>query len=642
MDIRRLTYFLAVVDHGGFTAAADEVDVSQPALSLAVKELERELGVALLDRVGRRVQLTAAGGALVGPARQALRDVETGRAAVAAVAGVRAGTLSLASLPTLTADPLAELVGRYRRRYPGVDVDLAAPEDTSDLVAMVRDGRCEAGVTEAAEAPSGLARRAIGAQALLLILPPRTRRMGQPHRRALGGRRDHPPHRSPSGPPPPLADSPHPSWPPRRGPPPAGCSTRGSPGRGLSPGGRGHRPARRHRPWWWRERAPPSSPTLAVVARALGASGPPAPAWSEIALVHRPAPLAPAAARFVELARGRGPGVPGSRGTRRSAPTEDERQEHPEGARTARASTFTSTSCARTRTRPPCGSARCGTVRPGHPLAVLQPRGGQPGRGQEAPVGAGLSYGWSMMRIGAQLRRQDSDFLDRWYAAAGRALHEEGRKPHRPEVAEPLLAEIGLDPGHGGPGHRRPHHRRRDPGRARAGRVQGGLRRPHPDLRRRSGAVRRGAGRPPHGEAAVRLWRGVTAWLEFPHLYELQRPKTAEDIDAIATAFSAYLDARDWFSSSTARPEVTAPRRVGRNGADGAVARFPSLSRTAETVSDEVSENCGVADPSGPRQAVRIMFGDGGRQVSRSATAITRTPGTTARRASRRRPARRR
>ena len=113
MDLRRLTYFLAVVDHGGFTAGADEVDVSQPALSLAVKELERELEVALFDRVGRRVHLTAAGQALVGPARQALRDVETGRAAVAAVAGVRAGTLALASLPTLAADPLAELVGRF-------------------------------------------------------------------------------------------------------------------------------------------------------------------------------------------------------------------------------------------------------------------------------------------------------------------------------------------------------------------------------------------------------------------------------------------------------------------------------------------------------------------------------------------------
>jgi LysR family transcriptional regulator, carnitine catabolism transcriptional activator len=172
MELRRLEHFLAVVDHGGFTAASYEVDVSQPGLSLAVKELELELGVPLFERLGRRVLLTAAGRALVGPARQALRDVETGRAAVAAVAGAGAGTLALATLPTLAADPLADLVGRYRQRYPGVVFDLAAPEDTSDLVALVRDGRCEAGLTEYVDLPDDLVSRGIGDQALLLILPP--------------------------------------------------------------------------------------------------------------------------------------------------------------------------------------------------------------------------------------------------------------------------------------------------------------------------------------------------------------------------------------------------------------------------------------------------------------------------------------
>jgi LysR family transcriptional regulator, carnitine catabolism transcriptional activator len=171
MDLRRLSHFLAVADHGGFTAAADEVDVSQPALSLAVKELELELGVQLFDRLGRRVQLTAAGHALTGPARLALRDVETGRAAVAAVSGATAGTLALASLPTLTAAPLAAMVGRFRLQYPGVEVDLAAPEDSSDLVAMIQDGRCEAGLTESGHVPADLISHPIGTQALLFILP---------------------------------------------------------------------------------------------------------------------------------------------------------------------------------------------------------------------------------------------------------------------------------------------------------------------------------------------------------------------------------------------------------------------------------------------------------------------------------------
>jgi DNA-binding transcriptional LysR family regulator len=110
MDSNRLRHFLAVVDHGGFTVAAQAVYVSQPALSLAVKELETELGVALFTRSGRRVQLTPAGAALLDPARQVLRDLENGQAAVEAVAGLRAGNMTMASLPTLAADPLAPLV----------------------------------------------------------------------------------------------------------------------------------------------------------------------------------------------------------------------------------------------------------------------------------------------------------------------------------------------------------------------------------------------------------------------------------------------------------------------------------------------------------------------------------------------------
>ena len=153
MDTRRLQHFVAVVDHGGFTAAAKATYVSQPALSLAVKELEADLGTPLFDRIGRRVQLTVAGTALLGPARQVLRDLETGRAAVTAVAGLESGVLSLACLPTLAADPTANLIGRFRRHYPGVRVDLAAPEDSRELFELVETGISELGLTDALGVP---------------------------------------------------------------------------------------------------------------------------------------------------------------------------------------------------------------------------------------------------------------------------------------------------------------------------------------------------------------------------------------------------------------------------------------------------------------------------------------------------------
>jgi DNA-binding transcriptional LysR family regulator len=174
MDSNRLRHFLAVVDHGGFTAAAQAVYVSQPALSLAVKELEVELGVPLFFRSGRRVSLTAAGMALLEPARQVLRDLATGQAAVEAVAGLEAGNLVMASLPTLAADPLARMVGAFRSQYPGIRIDLAAPEDASELSGLVVSGTCELGVTEAHGLPDALRSHPLGRQSLVLILPPGT------------------------------------------------------------------------------------------------------------------------------------------------------------------------------------------------------------------------------------------------------------------------------------------------------------------------------------------------------------------------------------------------------------------------------------------------------------------------------------
>jgi len=63
--------------------------------------------------------------------------------------------------------------------------------------------------------------------------------------------------------------------------------------------------------------------------------------------------------------------------------------------------------------------------------------------GKKHPWERPWSYGWSLMRIGAALRRRDPALLDQWYAVTGRLLHEQGGKPHEPEVARELLAGLG-------------------------------------------------------------------------------------------------------------------------------------------------------------------------------------------------------
>jgi len=180
MDLRRLGLFLAVVDHGGFTAAARAIHVAQPSVSLGVRELERELGAELFVRSRRGATLTPAGEALVGPARQAQRAITTAAAAVAAVSGLTTGHLDLASLPTLAADPLAPMVGRFRRAHPGVTVRLAAPADPIDVAASVRSGETEVGVTEAGPAAEGLASRLVAEQDVVAVSPPGTTGSGDP------------------------------------------------------------------------------------------------------------------------------------------------------------------------------------------------------------------------------------------------------------------------------------------------------------------------------------------------------------------------------------------------------------------------------------------------------------------------------
>lgn len=174
--------------------------------------------------------------------------------------------------------------------------------------------------------------------------------------------------------------------------------------------------------------------------------------------------------------------------------------------------------------------------------------------GKKHPWERDWSYGWSMMRIGAYLRRIDMDLLDRWYWAAGTALHVQGRKPHRPEVARQLLTELDLDPEivtlalddpTTGDDVRREHDVVVDKGAF-------GV----PTLVFDDGQALFGPVliSPPQGPAALRLWELVTGWLEFPSVYELQRPKQTGDLAAITSAFAPYLAARDWQSVQNPTP----------------------------------------------------------------------------------------
>jgi 2-hydroxychromene-2-carboxylate isomerase len=168
--------------------------------------------------------------------------------------------------------------------------------------------------------------------------------------------------------------------------------------------------------------------------------------------------------------------------------------------------------------------------------------------GKKHPWERPWSYGWSLMRVGALLRRRGMSALDAWYARTGAELHERGGKPHDPQVARRLLDELGfgaatLDEALVDP-------TTHDDVRADHDRVvgAGGFGVPtlfFPDGQCLFGPV---LVDPPDGERALRLWDTVTGMLEFPHVYEIQRPKSSADQQAIVEALGPYLAGRDWVS----------------------------------------------------------------------------------------------
>jgi DNA-binding transcriptional LysR family regulator len=175
MEFRQVEYVLGVVDHGSFTRAAAALHVSQPSLSDGIRRLETELAVRLFHRLGRSVELTDAGRAFVGPARQLTRDRDAVLASVAGVRGLEAGTLDFVALSTLAADPLGRLVGRFRDAHPGIAVRIAAPDDLAAVDAMVLDGRCEIGLTELPPRRDELVAVSLERQEIVAVCPPGTR-----------------------------------------------------------------------------------------------------------------------------------------------------------------------------------------------------------------------------------------------------------------------------------------------------------------------------------------------------------------------------------------------------------------------------------------------------------------------------------
>jgi DNA-binding transcriptional LysR family regulator len=124
MELRTLRVFVEVVRQGGFTQAAKTVFATQSTVSKAIKQLEDEIGVPLLDRIGRRSQPTAAGEIVYQRALRMLAERDDLIAELDELRGLKRGTLRLGLPPVGSSMLFAPLFAVYRSRYPGVEIQL--------------------------------------------------------------------------------------------------------------------------------------------------------------------------------------------------------------------------------------------------------------------------------------------------------------------------------------------------------------------------------------------------------------------------------------------------------------------------------------------------------------------------------------
>ncbi len=145
VELRHLEAFLAAARHRSFTRAARSLNISQPTFTVQIRQLETELGVRLLDRNTRSVQLTRVGGDLLPVLERLMRELQSVLANTKELAENRSGPVTVAVLPSLAATILPQVLSALRAEHPGVSVHLReAP--ARRIVGMVKGDEVDFGI----------------------------------------------------------------------------------------------------------------------------------------------------------------------------------------------------------------------------------------------------------------------------------------------------------------------------------------------------------------------------------------------------------------------------------------------------------------------------------------------------------------
>ena len=170
LDTYQLQVFLAVVETGSYTTAAQRLHLTQPAVSRHIRLLQDQLGVKLFRRVGRRVLPSLAGERLAGIARQVLALTRRVEEEIASLRGEAVGLLRAGGSGTPAWQALARLFSAFRRESPGAGLHVQSlPRDGAGVA--LREGRLDIAVTEEEIRERGLTCNLLAAAETVLAVP---------------------------------------------------------------------------------------------------------------------------------------------------------------------------------------------------------------------------------------------------------------------------------------------------------------------------------------------------------------------------------------------------------------------------------------------------------------------------------------
>jgi DNA-binding transcriptional LysR family regulator len=170
MNFYQLTYFKKVAETRSISRAAEELLITQPAVSKQIKSLEEELGTRLFDRIGRKVLLTRAGENLLEHAGRILRSVQEAKTAVHDMSQDCTGELVIGASDHISLHRLPDVLKAYIAAYPGVDLKLRCHRSET-IIGMVQNNQVDLGVITLPPAGHGLISKVIWPDPMSLVFP---------------------------------------------------------------------------------------------------------------------------------------------------------------------------------------------------------------------------------------------------------------------------------------------------------------------------------------------------------------------------------------------------------------------------------------------------------------------------------------